>query len=169
MAELRALGWVMSLDGTVVALDTAPLIYFIEKNPLYTPWLGPFFEAVERGNIQVVTSTLTLTEVLIHPFRQGNPTLARQYSDILLNARNFTTVPVSPDIAREAASIRAAYGVRTPDAIQLATAILGGATAFLTNDAALASIKLNLKLNHSGLDLIYLEHLRDHYSLRGEI
>jgi hypothetical protein len=44
-------------------LDTAPLIYFIEKHPIYLPLLLPFFEAVERGDIQVVTSTLTLTEV----------------------------------------------------------------------------------------------------------
>jgi hypothetical protein len=45
------------------------LIYFIERHPAYLPLLLPFFEAVERGDIQVVTSTLTLTEVLVHPYR----------------------------------------------------------------------------------------------------
>ena len=44
---------------------------------------------------------------------------------------------VSPDIAQKAAEIRAIHQVRTPDAIQLATAFLGGATHFLTNDRAL--------------------------------
>jgi predicted nucleic acid-binding protein len=153
--------WLKTLYGTVVGLDTAPLIYFIEKHPKYTPLVHPFFEAVERGDIQVVTSTLTLTEVLVHPLRQGDHKLVGQYSRILLNARNFTTLPVSPSIAAEAARIRAAYGARTPDAIQLATALNGGATAFLTNDVGLGSIKLvhpQLGSNHL-LKLIRLERL----------
>ena len=48
-----------------------------------------------------------------------------------------TSFDVSPDIAPKAAEIRAIHQVRTPDAIQLATAFLGGATHFLTNDRAL--------------------------------
>jgi hypothetical protein len=55
--------WLKALYGTIVGLDTAPLIYFMEKDPTYIPLVHPFFEAVERGEIQVVTSTLTLTEV----------------------------------------------------------------------------------------------------------
>jgi len=108
------MAWLNALLGTVVGLDTAPLIYFIEKHPKYTPLVRPFFEAVERGDIQVVTSTLTLTEVLVHPLRQGNQTLVGEYFRILLYARNLTVLPVSPWIAAEAARIRAAHGVRTP-------------------------------------------------------
>jgi predicted nucleic acid-binding protein len=63
--------WLKPLYGQVVGLDTAPLIYFIEKHHIYLPLVRPFFEAVERDDIQVVTSTLTLTEVLIRPLRQG--------------------------------------------------------------------------------------------------
>ncbi len=132
--------WLRALYGTVVGLDTAPLIYFIEKHPTYLPLLLPFFEALDRGDFQVVTSTLTLTEVLVHPYRDGNQTLAEQYFHMLLNARNLRMVPLSPAIAAEAARIRAAYQLKTPDAIQLATAKEGGATAFLTNDVGLAGI-----------------------------
>jgi predicted nucleic acid-binding protein len=126
--------WMRALYGTVVGLDTAPLIYFIEKHPTYLPLLLPFFEALERGDIHVVTSTLTLTEVLVHPYRDGNQALAEQYFHTLLNARNLRTVALSAAIAAEAARIRAAYQLKTPDAIQLGTAKEGGATAFLTND-----------------------------------
>ena len=63
--------WVKPLNGTVVELDTAPLIYFIEEHPVYLPLFHPFFEAVDRGDLQVVTSTLTLTEVLAYPYRRG--------------------------------------------------------------------------------------------------
>jgi hypothetical protein len=41
---------------------------------------------------------------------------------MLLNARNLRTVALSPAIAAEAARIGAAYQLKTPDAIQLATA-----------------------------------------------
>lgn len=61
--------WLKPLRGAVVGLDTAPLIYFIEENPLYLPLVRPFFEAIDRGEFRLVTSVLTLTEVLIHPMR----------------------------------------------------------------------------------------------------
>jgi hypothetical protein len=39
--------WVNALQGSVVGLDTAPLIYFIEENPTYVKIVDPFFEADE--------------------------------------------------------------------------------------------------------------------------
>jgi len=64
--------WLKPLLGTRVGFDTAPLIYFIEQHPRYMPLVGPFFQAVERGAIQAVTSVLTLTEVMVHPLRHKN-------------------------------------------------------------------------------------------------
>jgi len=130
--------WVDELSGSLVCVDTAPFIYFIEENPLYLPHLRAFFSAVERGHVRVVTSILTLTEVLIHPLRQGNTQLADHYRRILLRARYVETLAVSPQIADVAARIRAEYNLRTPDALQIATAIVSGAPTFLTNDAQLA-------------------------------
>lgn len=68
--------WVEALRGTVVALDTAPLIYLIEENPTYLPFVRPFFKAVDQGEFKVVTSIVTLTEVLVHPMRHGDQELA---------------------------------------------------------------------------------------------
>jgi predicted nucleic acid-binding protein len=143
--------WIRKLYGTIVGLDTAPLIYFIERHPVYLSTVYPFFEAAERGEFQVITSTLTLTEALVHPYRHGNRSLAQQYSRILLNSRNLKTLPVSSEIATEAARIRAAYGLKTPDAIQLATARIGQATAFFSNDDGFDNIP--------GLNLILLDRL----------
>src|SRR5437588_10407793 len=98
--------WIEALRGSVVGLDTAPLIYFIEENPVYLPVVRPFFEAVDQGQFRVVTSVLTLTEVLVHPLRQGNLQLADQYRRILLHASQVLTVPVSETIAEEAAQLR---------------------------------------------------------------
>ena len=59
--------WIEALRGSVVGLDTAPLIYFIEENPTYLPVVRPFFEAVDQGEFRVVTLVLTLTEVWYIP------------------------------------------------------------------------------------------------------
>jgi predicted nucleic acid-binding protein len=126
--------WLKPLKGKVVGLDTAPLIYFIEQNPDYLKIVREFFSSIDRGEFLVVTSTLTLTEVLVHPLRNGNAQLAQQYQNILLNQDNFTTFSVSAEIAKLAAEVRATSNLRTPDAIQIATAIIKGADFVLTND-----------------------------------
>ncbi len=131
------MGFLADIQGSVVGLDTAPLIYFIEKHATYHPLLRPFFVTLADGNCSVVTSTITLVETLVHPIRTNHMELAQRYQEILLNAPHIMTYDISPVIAQKAAEIRANYGIRTPDAIQLATAVNAGATFFLTNDHAL--------------------------------
>ncbi len=132
--------WLIQLQGQVVSLDTAALIYFIEQNEAYLELVRAFFHAMSQGEFQVVTSTLTLTEVLVHPLRLGNVELTEQYRDIILDQENLITVPVSVEVAEVAAQLRATQNLRTPDAIQIATALRGGATFFLTNDGRLAAV-----------------------------
>ncbi|MFN7348786.1 MAG: type II toxin-antitoxin system VapC family toxin [Dolichospermum sp.] len=132
--------WLNELQGKIIGLDTAPLIYFIEENPSYLEVTDAFFIAMYRGDFSVVTSVLTISEVLVYPLRAGNTILAQQYRDILFNSQGLTTIEVLPDIAENAAKLRADYNLRTPDAIQMATAIYGGASIFLTNDIRLPSL-----------------------------
>ena len=144
--------WLAQLQGQVVGLDSAPLIYFIEENPTYLEMTDAFFEAMVRGEFRVVTSVVTLLEVLVYPLRQGNRILAQQYRDILFDEEGLTTIEVSPAIAEVAAQLRATYNVQTPDSIQMATAISGGASFFLTNDVRLPSLP--------GLEVLVLEELK---------
>jgi predicted nucleic acid-binding protein len=144
--------WIAQLQGQVVGLDTAPLIYFIEQNPTYLEMMRFFFRAFDRGEFRIVTSTVTLVEVLVYPLRQRNTILAQEYREILLNQESLTVVEVTPDIAEIAAQLRATYNLRSPDAIQMATAIHEGASFFLTNDARLPSLP--------GLQVLVLENLR---------
>ncbi|MEW6771972.1 MAG: PIN domain-containing protein, partial [Bacillota bacterium] len=78
---------------------------------------------------------------------------AQRYREILLNARNLKTMAVSPEIAEKAAKLRATYNLRTPDAVQVSTAICCGASFFLTNDARLAPL--------SELQVLVLDTLLD--------
>ena len=134
------MGWVDTLRGSTVGLDTGPLIYYIEEHATFLERVAPFFEAAERGEFRVVTSMVTLTEVLIHPFRESRLELAREYREILLRSASLTTVPLNEVVAEEAAALRARHNLRTPDAIQLATAIHSGSSHFLTSDASLPTI-----------------------------
>lgn len=129
--------WVEGLRGRVVALDTAPLIYYLEQHPNYIALVDPFFDALDHGEIRVVTSTITMVEVLVMPYRNAEAQLVRQYRDLLLNTAGVSTIPLSAEIAEEAARLRATHKLRTPDAVQMATAIVAGASVFLTNDIRL--------------------------------
>jgi predicted nucleic acid-binding protein len=145
------LEWVNRLEGTIVGLDTSPLIYFVEEHPRYMDVVQPFFESVHHGGITVVTSVITLLEILVHPLREGATGLANQYRQILLDSTDIQCIPVTHEIASSAAQLRAEYNFRTPDAIQLSTAITAGATAFLTNDARLSNIP--------GITILVIDHL----------
>ncbi len=101
------------------------------------PLVKPFFQALADGQFRVVTSTITIVETLVHPIRTKQVSLARRYQNILLNAPSITVYDLSPDIARITAEIRAHHKIRTPDAIQLATAVYAKAGFFITNDRSL--------------------------------
>ncbi|TAH48818.1 MAG: PIN domain-containing protein [Chloroflexota bacterium] len=128
------MGWVEQLEGHTVALDTAPLISFIAREAPYADLLRALFGAIADGKIIAVTLTVTLVEVLVRPLRENNAELAMQYRDILTHSANLTAFPLSDEIALRAAELRARLNLRTPDAIQVATALVAGADTFITND-----------------------------------
>lgn len=146
------MGWVDDLPGPLVGLDTAPLIFYIEEHPVYLPIVDPLFRAAADGRLMLVTSMITLIEVLTHPMRHGHDALAEQYRNILLAARGLRIEPVSAVVAEQAASLRATHGLRTPDAVQVATALCAGAGVFVTNDARLSELP--------ELQVIVLDRLR---------
>jgi predicted nucleic acid-binding protein len=125
---------------TRLACDTAPIIYFIEAHPQYDPLVANVFQRIANGAITGLTSALTLTEVLIQPLRQGNAILQREYRDLLLHSANFQTLAITPGIAERGAELRARYNLRTPDALQVATSLIAGCEAFLTNDRGLQRV-----------------------------
>lgn len=63
-----------------------------------------------------------------------------RYRDLLLHSRNFALLDVNVAIAERAAGLRAQYRLRTPDALQIAAALVNGCEAFLTNDIGLKRV-----------------------------
>jgi predicted nucleic acid-binding protein len=81
-----------------------------------------------------------MTELLVQPYRTGNEALVNRYYALLTQYPHLEWVAPDLAVADAAAQIRARYRLRTPDSIQIATAMNAGATAFLSNDADLARV-----------------------------
>ena len=117
--------------GATVAVDTAPFIYVLEGHAKFADQFAGLFAAADAGDLRIALSTITLAEVLTGPFKAGKTALAKRYEKAL---SQYVLVPVSPAIATLAAQLRVDYRLRLPDAIQLATALDIGASAFVTHD-----------------------------------
>ena len=130
-----------ALNGiTALGIDTAPLIYFVERHPEYLDLMREILQRVDAGQIAGYSSVVTLTEVLTQPLRQSNQTLEIEYRTLLLDSRNFLLAAISAETAEIAANLRARHNLRTPDALQIAAAMDVGCQAFLTNDQELARV-----------------------------
>lgn len=135
------MGLIDDFRGKKVFIDTAPIIYFIEGKPENRNKLLPIFQANDYGYFPLHSTIITLTEVLVLPFRLGRKDLVMQYEKILLHSPNFIMHELNAAIGVKAAEIRATKQLKTPDAFQIATAIVCGADFFLTNDKALKSFE----------------------------
>lgn len=135
------MGLIADLGRGRIGVDTAIFIYLIEEDPRFLPLVEPIFEDVAEGRREIVTSALTLLEVLVVPYRAGNAGLAEHYEELLSNSRGIAVMDLTRDQLRIAAQLRAATGVKTPDALQLAAALGAGCTTFVTNDRRIPAIR----------------------------
>jgi predicted nucleic acid-binding protein len=135
------MGLIDEIGAGPVALDTVAFIYFIEEHPRFLRTIEPIFEAIDKGRLAAVTSSLTLLEVLVVPFRAGNVALADRYEQALTRGRGLTLIDIDRGQLRAAAQLRSVFPkVRTPDAIQVSAALSAGCSALLTNDRQLPVI-----------------------------
>ena len=136
---------------TTLGIDTSAFIYFVEHNPRYVSVVREVFRRIDAGHLIGRSSIITLTETLTMPKRVADATLERTYRLMLFESRNFQLLDVNAAIADSAADLRARHNLRTPDAIQIATALAGGCEAFLTNDRDLRRV--------NALDILILDEL----------
>lgn len=100
---------------------------------------------LERGDA-LLTSALSIGEILVKPTRAGRTDLARQYEQRI--AEVAAIVPFDIDAARAYAGVRSDTGIKGPDAIQLACAAAARSNLFITNDERLGGRAV------SGIDFI---------------
>lgn len=121
-----------------IYLDTNCFIYSVERIDPYRAVLDTLWEAVSvrEEELIVVTSELTLHEVLVKPLKTEDATTATIFRIILRHSPDVRMSPISQAVLEEAARLRATIGLKTPDAIHAATALLDNCKLFLTNDPA---------------------------------
>ena len=98
------------------------------------------FSGIASGGIRAQTSSLTLYQILAEVYRQGEPASAR---DVARNMRLYPRLDIvsaGPEIAIQAAEVRAQLGGRPERALQIATALVSGAEVYLTSGSGLRRV-----------------------------
>jgi predicted nucleic acid-binding protein len=132
-----------------IGIDTPVFIYYIEQSSPRASAASDLLRSVEDGRLEAITSVVTLLEVMIRPLRLGRPEIADAYEALLGDIPNLSIVNLDARAARIGAELRATYGLRTPDAMQIAACLAHGAEAFITNDRRLRRV--------TGIDVKVLE------------
>src|SRR6185436_8104179 len=134
------MGLIQEIGSGPVALDSVIFIYFIEEHPKYLPLVGAVFSGIDAERWQGVTSTITLLETLVVPYRRQRQDLAERYELLLSRSKGLRAIEIDRPLLRDAAKIRASLSIRTPDALQVAAALTAGCSCLLTNDRDLPEI-----------------------------
>jgi predicted nucleic acid-binding protein len=83
-------------EQALLMVDSAPIIYVLERHAQFGPRFRPLFEAQSAGRLRFAVTTITMAEVLTGPLRAANEALARQYRVIL---ESWHPVELNVDIA----------------------------------------------------------------------
>jgi predicted nucleic acid-binding protein len=136
---------------TRLFLDTAPVIYFVERNPNYAALVDEIFDRIDAGTITAATSPITLAECLVVPMRKKLVAAEQDFTDLIVSGANVTFMGIDSTIARQAAQFRAHHNLKLADAFQGAVAFAAGCNALLTNDLDLKRIR--------GINVLVLDEL----------
>ena len=117
-----------------VGIDTSVFIYQVEENAKYVEPVDSIFAWLEAPSNSAVTSTMTMLELLVRPYQQSDVHLVNKFYALLSTYPNLEWISLTLEIADAAARLRAEHRLKTPDALQAATALTARATAFVTND-----------------------------------
>lgn len=124
-----------------VALDTVVFIYAFESHPQYGERARVVFRGLETGACKGVASVLALGEILVGVKKVEEDDLLLRYRNVLMRFPGLTLLDADVAVMERMADLRVRYGMPTPDAIHLATALVGGAQVFVTNDARLRQVR----------------------------
>jgi len=116
--------------------DSNLFIYLFENNPEFSQMVEDLWKKMLERRDQLLTSTLTMGEILVKPTSLGDDSLCNRYERILSNTA--VIVPFDLKVSRRYATIRSTTSIKGPDAVQLACASEAGVDLFVTNDERLA-------------------------------
>lgn len=130
-------------------LDACIVVYWIEaRDPFHARLMG-MLRALRRESPEAMfaVSRLSVLECLVQPLRDGDADMIDAYRDFF-DAGQLQVVELAAAVVDRATTLRASHGLKTPDALQAASALeLPGDVLFLTNDRRFARVPgLRLRL-----------------------
>jgi predicted nucleic acid-binding protein len=130
----------------VIGLDTSIFIYHLEAHPKYLPLTQLILRQIQAGHCTGVASTVAIMELTVQPWRLNRADIARQYEVLLANFPHLQLMDVTREVARRAAHLRARHNLRPADALQVATAMVNGATLWISNDKKLKRVEPEIEV-----------------------
>jgi predicted nucleic acid-binding protein len=115
-------------------LDTNVVISIVEATKAYGAAQARFVKRIDDGEIEVVTSELTLAECLVKPLADRNLKAIEAYLGFLEGRPELSVLPIDRAILLDAARVRAELNIKLPDAIHVATALAARCERFVTSD-----------------------------------
>jgi uncharacterized protein len=123
-------------------VDSCLLIYLVEnvgpQAPVARRWIAT------QPDVQLCVSAVVRLEVLVQPLRLGNAPLVQAYVRVLAGQ---SWLSIDDAVVARALTLRAEHGLKTPDALHLATAMHHGCNEFWTNDLRLKSAAGSMAVN----------------------
>lgn len=121
-----------------IYFDSCIAIYRVEQ---IEPWSARIEQRLLAlpGDARLCLSDLTWMECRVGPLRAGDPALLTRYDDFFARPE-ATSLSMTRAVFARASELRAAHRIKTPDALHLAAALVGGCTDFWTNDDRLANV-----------------------------
>jgi predicted nucleic acid-binding protein len=120
-------------------LDTAPIIYLVEGSPALRETMIARLTGTRAGTDLVVVSHLSRLECRVKPLRENNRPMLERY-DRFFEAEGVELVGTDALVWERATELRARHGLRVPDALHVACAVVHRCDRFLTNDHRLDRI-----------------------------
>lgn len=127
----------------LIYLDTCVVIYAFEGDSKFGDTVRKALKRAASAH-RFAISPLVKLECLVAPMRSGNLLLRRHYEEGLAQ---FELLTMPEAVYYDAAQLRASFGLRTPDALHLATAQHHRCSALWTNDDRLAQAAHGLSSN----------------------
>ena len=126
--------------GRRTYLDANLYIYAFEGIRSHRRTMVELLAAIDRQDTTVIASELLFTELLPRPLKEGRQDLVERYLELIRRTRRIHAVPVDRSVILRSVHLRADFGLRSMDALHVATALVHGCETFVTNDRRLARV-----------------------------
>ena len=121
------LSWPLSVTGdgpeVIAFLDASALIYLMDGEPAWAAVVKRELQSMAEGqlNLPIALSRLSVLECRVGPLKRGDQASLNRF-ETFFGQPDLQWVELTASVVERATTLRATYGLRTPDALQ-ATAL----------------------------------------------